>query len=67
MATASSVQVVAASFMSDGLKESKMANQFEPSFAMTKFAHWLGTTRPSSLPSCRTLSESLSGLSSTHN
>ncbi len=67
MAAAYSIKVVVASFMSDGLKELKLANQFEPSFAMTKFAHELGTTRPSSTPSCRTLSESSSGLSSTHN
>ncbi|KAG8654476.1 AT-hook motif nuclear-localized protein 10 isoform X2 [Manihot esculenta] len=61
LTAASPVQVVVASFISDGRKESKLANQIEPLSAVTKFAPALGTTGPSSPPSRGTLSESSGG------
>ncbi|XP_021686523.2 AT-hook motif nuclear-localized protein 10 isoform X2 [Hevea brasiliensis] len=61
LTAASPVQVVVASFISDGRKESKSANQIEPLSAMMKFAPALGTTGPSSPQSRGTLSESSGG------
>lgn len=56
-----SLQVVVGSFIADGRKESKSANQVEPLSATTRPAPTGGSTGASSPPSRGTLSESSGG------
>lgn len=67
LTAASPVQVVVGSFIADGRKESKSANQLEPLIAPSKLGPGGGHTGASSPPSRGTLSESSGGPGSPQN